>query len=195
MCLISHMTTRTSESRSTADAQRERITAAAVTVFARMGYHSTPVADVALAAGVSPAYVFRLFPGKLGVFVAAVERCYALVAAVLTEAGERAESADATARLAAASDAYVDLIADRDLIMLQVHAQSACEVPEIRAAVQRGISTIVRSVKVATGAEDPAIQQFLAYGQLCHLIVQADLDGVDAEWARTVTAGMRHPGR
>ncbi|PPF31207.1 TetR family transcriptional regulator, partial [Rathayibacter sp. AY1A3] len=27
-----------------------------------------------------PAYVFRLFPGKLGVFVAAVDRCYEQVA-------------------------------------------------------------------------------------------------------------------
>ena len=36
------------------------------------------------------------------------------------------------------SAAYVELIRDRNLIMLQVHAQSACDVPEIRDAVRRG---------------------------------------------------------
>jgi hypothetical protein len=37
------------------------------------------------------------------------------------------------------------------------------------------------------------VQQFIALGQLCHLIVAADVDGVDAAWARTLTTGMRHP--
>jgi hypothetical protein len=38
------------------------------------------------------------------------------------------------------------------------------------------------------------VQRFIAYGQLCHLIVAADLGAVGAGWAETLTAGMRHPG-
>ncbi|WKK72276.1 TetR/AcrR family transcriptional regulator [Rathayibacter oskolensis] len=144
-------------------------------------------------AGVSPAYVFRLFPGKLGLFVAAVDRCYALVSSTLAAAGEASPSSDPADRLEAMSEAYIALVADRDLIRLQVHAQSACEVPEIREAVRRGLSELVRSVSVVSGADGPAVQRFLAYGQLCHLIVQAELDGVDSEWARIATAGIRHP--
>lgn len=178
--------------RSTAEAQRERITAAAVRVFAATGYSSTPVTAVAEAAGVSPAYVFRLFPGKLGLFVAAVERCYSLVSETLREAGEGATSTAAGDRLDAMTEAYIALIADRDLIRLQVHAQSACEVPEIRDAVRAGLSDVVRTVTVVSGADGPAVQRFLAYGQLCHLIVQAELDEVDSEWARIATAGIRH---
>ncbi|KQQ05504.1 MULTISPECIES: TetR/AcrR family transcriptional regulator [unclassified Rathayibacter] len=180
--------------RSTAEAQRERITLSALRVFAATGYSSTPVTEVATDAGVSPAYVFRLFPGKLGLFVAAVDRCYALVSATLAAAGEASPSSDPADRLEAMSEAYIALVADRDLIRLQVHAQSACEVPEIRDAVRRGLSELVRTVSVVTGADGPAVQRFLAYGQLCHLIVQAELDGVDSEWARIATAGMRHPG-
>ncbi|PPH01272.1 TetR family transcriptional regulator [Rathayibacter sp. AY1E4] len=179
-------------SRSTAEAQRERITAAALHVFARTGYAATPITEVAAEAGVSPAYVFRLFPGKLGVFVAAVDRCYEQVATTLAAAGEASPSSDPADRLEAMTVAYIDLIADRDLIMLQSQAQSACEVPEIREAVRRGISAVVRTVTVVSGADGPAVQRFVAYGQLCHLIVQTDLGGVDSEWARIVSDGIRH---
>ncbi|PPI00419.1 TetR family transcriptional regulator [Rathayibacter sp. AY1B7] len=178
--------------RSTAEAQRERITAAALHVFARTGYAATPITEVAAEAGVSPAYVFRLFPGKLGVFVAAVDRCYEQVATTLAAAGEASPSSDPADRLEAMTVAYIDLIADRDLIMLQSQAQSACEVPEIREAVRRGISAVVRTVTVVSGADGPAVQRFVAYGQLCHLIVQTDLGGVDSEWARIVSDGIRH---
>jgi AcrR family transcriptional regulator len=188
------MTTTGSTTRSTAEAQRERITSAAVAVFSRTGYHATPVADVAQAAAVSPAYVFRLFPGKLGVFVAAVDRCYELVAASLAEAGERSTSTDPADRLEAMTVAYIALIEDRDLIRLQVHAQSACDVPEIRESVQRGLAAVVRAVTVGSGADHDAVQRFIAYGQLCHLVVQADLSDVRAEWARIISAGIRHTG-
>lgn len=93
------------------------------------------------------------------------------------------------------SEAYVDLIRDRDLIMLQVHAQSACEVPEIRDAVHRGMATIVREVSRESGADPMSAQRFLAYGQLCHLIVQADQTDVKASWAELITAGMSHLSR
>ena len=62
--------------RSTADARRVAVLNAAVTVFARTGFHATPVTAVAAAAGISQAYVFRLFDGKLGLFVAALEQCF-----------------------------------------------------------------------------------------------------------------------
>ncbi|MGY4859885.1 TetR/AcrR family transcriptional regulator [Cryobacterium sp. AP23] len=178
--------------RSTADAQRVRIIARAVEVFARAGYQSTPVAEVAAAADVSPAYVFRLFDGKLGLFVAAVDDCYEQVAAALVAGATGATATDSPAKLDAMTTAYVDLIRDRTLIALQVHAQSACDVPEIRDAVRRGLATVVRAVARESGADDDSIQRFLAYGQLCHLVVQAGLDEVDATWARLVDHGIQH---
>ena len=178
--------------RSTAQEQRQRITDAAIGVFADKGLHATPVADVATAAGVSPAYVFRLFPGKIGVFVAAVDRCYERVADVLTDAGRGSGSQDPADRLGAMTAAYVDLIRNRDLIMIQVHAQSACEVPDVKDAVHRGLARVVDAVSRESGADAAAVQHFLAYGQLCHLIVQTDLRPEDGSWARTVSAGISH---
>lgn len=60
--------------RSTAEARRVTVLNTAVSVFARAGFHATPVTAVAAAAGISEAYVFRLFSGKLGLFVAAAGR-------------------------------------------------------------------------------------------------------------------------
>lgn len=179
--------------RSTADEQRTRIVVHALARFSRAGYHATPVMEIAEAAQVSPAYVFRLFPGKLGLFVATIEYCYDQVASALLAGAETSASSKPDDVLEAMSEAYVNLIRDRDLIMLQVHAQSACDVPEIRDAVRRGIATIVREVSRVSGADPLAVQRFLAYGQLCHLIVQAGLDDVRESWAELITAGMSHP--
>jgi len=179
--------------RSTAEAQRARVVSGAVRVFARTGYHATPVADVATEAGISTAYVFRLFAGKLGLFVAAVDHCYARVVQALAEGAGRAPGGSPEDVLAAMGDAYAELIADRDLLMLQVHAQSACDVPEVREAVRRGLGTLITAVRELSDAPEEAVQRFVAYGQLCHLIVTADVDAVDASWARTLAMGMSHP--
>jgi len=176
--------------RSTADAQRVRIVARAVEVFARSGYQATPVTDVAAAAKVSTAYVFRLFDGKLGLFIAAVDGCYTQVAAAMTAGACDSATSEPAAKLDAMTAAYIALIKDQSLIALQVHAQSACDVPEIRDAVRRGIAQVVRVVSLESGADDASVQHFLAYGQLCHLIVQAGLGDVDATWARIVDNGV-----
>ena len=180
--------------RSTAQSQRPRVTASAVKVFARTGYHATPVTDVAADAGISPAYVFRLFPGKLGLFVAAVYHCYERVRDALAAGADRAAGTSPEEVLEAMSVAYAELIADRDLLMLQVHAQSACDVPEVREALQRGLASVVRLVQQRSGADDAAVQRFVAYGQLCHLIVTAGLDAVESPWAGALTTGMTHVG-
>lgn len=179
--------------RSTADARRTSVMSQAVTVFARTGYHATPVTDVADAAKISPAYVFRLFDSKLALFVAALEHCFARVLGALEEGASAADADDPADVLAAMGDAYARLIADRDLLMLQVHALSAGDVPEIREALQQGCARVVTFAKARSGAPDEAVQQFMAYGQLCHLIVAAGLDDVSTSWARTLTAGMAHP--
>lgn len=179
--------------RSTADARRATVVDRAVSVFARGGYHATSVADVAAAARISPAYVFRLFGSKQGVFIAALGRCYERVVETLDAAGEAAAGERPEAMLAAMGDAYAGLIADRDLLLLQVHALGVAGDPEVAAAMHRGYAAVVDVAARWSGAPDAAVQEFIAYGQLCHLIVAAGLDNVNAGWAQLLTAGMTHP--
>jgi AcrR family transcriptional regulator len=179
-------------SRSTAEDQRRRILGVAVRTFSRAGYFATPVADIATEAEVSPAYVFRLFGGKLELFVFAVESCYDQVAAAMSAGGETSRASNPVEKVDAMANAYVDLIADRTLIALQGHAQSACEIPEVRDAVRRGLAKIAQVVSSVPGVTPDDVQRLVAYGQLCNLIVQAGLDELDTEWAKALTNGIRH---
>lgn len=177
---------------STAEARRRTVVDSAVEVFAVAGYQSTPVAAVAEAAGISTAYVFKLYPGKEALFVAALERCYARVLDALRVGADAARTVEAAALLDAMGEAYARLIADRSLLMLQVHAMSAADVPAVADAVRAGLERVTTFVQERTGAADAEVQRFLAYGQLCHLVVAAGLDASQGSWARTVTAGLRH---
>jgi len=49
---------------STSQVRRETVISSALTVFAHAGYLGTPVSAVAEHAGISTAYVFKLFPSK-----------------------------------------------------------------------------------------------------------------------------------
>ncbi|MFB2557357.1 TetR/AcrR family transcriptional regulator [Herbiconiux liangxiaofengii] len=179
---------------STADVRRGAVVDSALTEFARSGYLGTSVATIATGAGISPAYVFKLFPGKEPLFVAALDECFRQVVGAL-ETG--ASSADAGSRpehvLDRMGDAYASLIADRRLLMLQVHAQSAADVPEIRAALRRGLERVTLFAKTRSGADDADVQRFIAFGQLCHLIVTTGLDSDSAPWASLIAHGFRHP--
>src|SRR3954453_1380327 len=59
---------------STADERREAVLEAGMTVFAEKGFLGTPTTEVAKAAGISQAYLFRLFPTKSDLVLAVVQR-------------------------------------------------------------------------------------------------------------------------
>ena len=78
--------------------------------------------------------------------------------------------------------------------MLQVHAQSAAEVPEIGDALRRGLARVTTFAPASVRRVRPGGAVFMAFGQLCHLIVTARIDGLDTTWARLLSEGIRHPG-
>lgn len=88
---------------------------------------------------------------------------------------------------------YAELIADKSLLMLQVHAQSAADIPEIANAVRRGLHRVTDYAKTRSDATDEQVQRFMAYGQLCHLITTLGLDDHEGSWEAILTAGIRHP--
>ncbi|MGO3327202.1 TetR/AcrR family transcriptional regulator [Gordonia sp. (in: high G+C Gram-positive bacteria)] len=178
---------------STAESRRPLIVAAALRAFSRGGYGGTTVADVAREAGISTAYVFKLFPGKEQLFVAAVDACFDQIEATLASADTPPRPASPTAILDELGDAYADLIADRTLLLIQVHAQSVAGLPVIGDALRRGLARITQFAKERSGGTDHDVQRFIAYGQLCHLVVAAGIADVDEEWARILSLDLRHP--
>lgn len=194
---------------STAELRRPVVTASALTEFARGGLHATTVADVAREAKISPAYVFKLYPSKEQLFVAALEHCFDRVELALAAGADAADDSSPAGLLYSMGDAYASLISDRTLLMIQVHAQSVADIPEIGAALRAGLERITVFAKERTGASDAEVQRFIAYGQLCHLIVTTRIDEPGSEsaaireravgsgaldWIGIITEGIRHPG-
>lgn len=177
---------------STSDERREAVICSAIVVFAKAGYLGTPIAAVAKHAEISPAYVFKLFPSKEELFVAALEHGFELIHSTLIEGADASTNQTPDDILSAMGVAYAKLIASRDLLMIQVHALSVADVPEIGTAFRNGLQKIAKFVKTRSGASDEAVQRFFAYGQLCHLITTISLDGNTESWARMLTTGIRH---
>lgn len=178
---------------STAEQRKPVVVAAALQEFSRGGYHGTTIADVGREAQISSAYVFKLFPGKEQLFVAALDSCFDRVEAALEAGAGRATSDSPEAILDAMGEAYAALISDRTLLLIQVHAQSVAGIPRIREALQRGLARVTHLATSRSGAADEAVQHFIAYGQLCHLIVTARIADVHEDWAALLSRGIRHP--
>lgn len=178
---------------STADSRRPLVAASATRVFARGGFHGTTIAAVAEDARISPAYVFKLFPSKEKLFVAALERCFDEIMESVAAGADASADQSPEGVLYAMGGSYAELIADRTLLMLQVHAQSVADIPEIGDALRAGLGALTRFVKTRSGAGDDDVQRFIAYGQLCHLIVTVGLESVPEEWAAILSHGIRHP--
>src|SRR5262252_7964342 len=120
---------RQTKQRVPASERRDALIEAAVHEFARGGLHGTPVDRIARRVGVAQPYVFSLFGSKNELFMAAVERGFALVGETFTRAtaafhpsmaGEKSDV------LLAMGHSYVELLhSHRDYLMLQHHAYAA----------------------------------------------------------------------
>ena len=178
---------------STAEQRRETVLQTAIGAFAARGYFGTTTTEVAKRAGISQAYVYRLFPNKESLFVAVAERCFVQVRACLEQAAAQATGSSAEAVLAAMGEAYARLITDQNLMLIQLHAQAAAvSEPAVREAVQQGYARVTEYVRGASGGTEQQVQEFFARGMLCHLIASTGADEVDAPWARTLAAGIKH---
>ncbi|MCD0445343.1 TetR/AcrR family transcriptional regulator [Glycomyces sp. A-F 0318] len=177
---------------STAEERRAKVVASAVAAFARGGLHAVTVADVAKHAGISPAYVLKLFTSKTQLFAAALDECYRRIGEAMERGAAQAEEETPEALLHTMGGAYAELIGERDLLMLQVHAQSAMAEPLIADAVRRGAAGITDYVAARSKASGRQVQEFMAFGQLCHLLTTIDAFGIDEPWAKLLTEGFRH---
>src|SRR5262245_48327154 len=93
-------------------------------VFADRGFHGTSTQSVATAAGISQAYLFKLFPTKADLAVAVAERCFAKTYDTFADAARRAK-ASGEEILPAMGLAYAQLVSDPSTLLVQQHAFAA----------------------------------------------------------------------
>ena len=134
---------------STADERRETILEAAERVFAARGLHGTPTMEIAKAAGISQAYLFRLFPTKTELFTALTQRVNDRVHETMAQAAADAKAAGEDV-LIAMGKAYVGLLADRNLLLVQLHSHAAGDDP----VDPRADASLLRAARRARRARD-----------------------------------------
>jgi AcrR family transcriptional regulator len=161
--------------RMSADERRESVIRAAVSEFARGGYYGTSTEAIAKRVGVSQPYLFRLFPGKKAIFLAAATRCVQDTTRLFAEAAEGLEGEEA---LDAMANAYTDVIAeDPERLMMQmqvyvaVAAAEAAGDHEFGEAVRAEWMKLWEAAHLPLGADVDTTTTFMAYGMLINVLV------------------------
>jgi AcrR family transcriptional regulator len=173
---------------STADERREDVLEAAMGVFAERGYLGTPTMAIAKAAGISQAYLFRLFPTKEELVLAVVHRSNERIHATFAQAAAQAK-ARGEDPLTAMGASYSGLVTDRELLLSQLHAHAAASsMPAVAQAVRECFQKLVELAERETGEDPATLQAFFAHGMLMNVMAAADAPGRSDRWAQILTA-------
>lgn len=169
--------------RQSADARREALVEAAHRHFSRGGLHGTAVSAITADVGITQPYAFSLFRTKRELFLAA---CAHNVDRVVETMRAAAEAVAPEERLQAMGAAYVELLQDREVLLMQLQSQAACADPEVREHVRAGYGRVRDVVFELSGAGEAEVSGFLACGMFLNLVAAIDAP----EWAEAlVTPG------
>jgi AcrR family transcriptional regulator len=147
--------------------RREEILVAARTVFAERGYAAS-TDEVARAAGVSQPYVVRLFGTKRELFLEAYRVASAEIIAALTAVPA---GPDAALRM---GDAYIGLLADRDLLRMVMHGFTAGADDEVGRVARHTLGEAFRLFQERSGEDEQAARVFVAQGMLINVLLAVD---------------------
>ncbi|WP_406007313.1 TetR/AcrR family transcriptional regulator [Streptomyces sp. NBC_00637] len=172
--------------RMSAEERRESVIRAATSEFARGGYHGTSTEAIAKRVGVSQPYLFRLFPGKKAIFLAAAQRCMDDTVRTFGDAAEGLEGEEA---LHAMANAYTKVIAEQpERLMMQMQTYVAAAAAEAEGdhafgeAVRAGWMRLWDTVHVPLGADLKETTTFMAYGMLINCLVAMGFPPEDRVW-------------
>lgn len=171
-----------SHARLSAEERREAVIRAAVEEFAEAGFFGTSTEAIATRAGISQPYIFRLFGNKENLFLATVQRCFARIHEAF-----RAAAAGAPADpFPAMEEAYLQLLSDRRLLMVWMHAFAACSNPLIQKAVAAGFEDIFTFLEGLPGGTPERVHHFVSSGMLLNVSAATDMRTAmsEADWLR-----------
>jgi AcrR family transcriptional regulator len=159
--------------RATSEERREQVIDAAVKEFAASGFHATSTTAIAKRAGISQPYIYALFPNKHELFLAAYRQVVDRIRRSFLEAAR--EGADPEERLRNMGNAYFELLADRDKLLVQMQAHAAAGDPALREPVRREYIRLAEDVRQMSGASDAQVADFFAKGMLLNVVAALDL--------------------
>jgi AcrR family transcriptional regulator len=178
--------TRPSPTRQTADERRQAIVSAGMEEFAAHGLAGASTDIIARRAGVSQPYVYQLFGTKKELFLAVIRHGFDRTGIAFAEAARRQEAGTiegCNSVLEAMGHAYMDLLADRTLLLVQLQAYAACADPDVQGVVRGEFGRLHRLVADASGASSDEVHTFFATGMLLNVAAAVEVRGDPRSWS------------
>ena len=150
---------------------------AASIVFGERGYTGTTTDAVAVAAGVSQAYIVRTFGSKEALFAETAGRALSRIEAVFRQAAAPDSSAGDTVQ-ERLGRAYVDLVADRGILLTVMHLFTLGHHDTFGSLARDGFLSIYRVLRDEIGLTPQEAEGFLAKGMLINTMLGLRLPDV-----------------
>ncbi|HEY3880281.1 MAG TPA: TetR/AcrR family transcriptional regulator [Trebonia sp.] len=164
--------------------RREQVLRIAAAEFAAGGLHGGSTESIARQAGITQAYIFRMFGTKKALFLELVIAAFDRITQEMRDAAGAGTGLDALGRMGAQ---YNELLADRTALLLQLQGFAACGDPEVRDAVRTSFGQMWQTVAGITGLDPVTVKAFLAFGMLLNNGAALQVAELDEPWA----AGVR----
>src|ERR1700683_2099661 len=164
--------------------RRSQVLGIAAGEFADHGLHGASIEAIAREAGISQAYVFRMFGTKKALFAELVGAAFDRFSDGMSRVAGDTRGLSA---LALMGTQYYELLADRTTLLLQLQGFAACGDAEVRDLVRARLGRMWDTVEGTTGLDPVTVKSFLAFGMLLNNVAALDVAELDEPWA----AGVR----
>jgi AcrR family transcriptional regulator len=163
--------------------RRSQVLGIAAGEFANHGLRGASIETIAHEAGITQAYVFRMFGAKKALFLELVGAAFDRFSDSMSQAAQGARGLGALALMGAR---YYESLADRTTLLLQLQGFAACGDSEVRDLVRTRLGRMWDTVADTTGLDPVTVKSFLAFGMLLNNVAALDVDDLDEPWAKGV---------
>lgn len=170
--------------------RRSQVLEIAAVEFANHGLHGASVDAIARAAGITQAYVFRMFGTKKALFLELVGAAFDRFSDGMAAAADGLRGVPALKRMGAR---YYESLADRTTLMLQLQGFAACGDDEVRDFVRTRFARMWDTVAGTARLDAVTVKSFLAFGMLLNTAAALDIAELNEPWAKGVRTRIR-PG-
>jgi AcrR family transcriptional regulator len=163
--------------------RRAQVLGIAAGEFANHGLHGASIEAIAREAGISQAYVFRMFGTKKALFAELVGAAFDRFSDGMSEAAGDTRGLSA---LALMGSQYYELLADRTALLLQLQGFAACGDAEVRDLVRAQLARMWDTVADTSDLDPVTVKSFLAFGMLLNNVAALDVNELEEPWAEGV---------
>jgi AcrR family transcriptional regulator len=158
--------------------------------FANHGLHGASIESIAHEAGITQAYVFRMFGTKKALFLELVATAFDRFTEGMAQAAGCDRGLEALSLMGAH---YYESLADRTTLLLQLQGFAACGDAEVRDMVRGRVGRMWDTVSDTTGLDPITVKSFLAFGMLLNNVTALEVDELNEPWSKGVRTRI-HPG-